>query len=116
MTKNAVGCKEISVADYLEIIENHPDLKEKLNDLGINLDKEGLSIPLNYSDLLTEEERVFLKKLSDKFNAKYEGDTIWHLKFGDEPESRRYCETDVICDYCYQSLLKIREHKDYMKP
>lgn len=115
MTKNVVGCREISVADYIEIIENHPDLKEKLNDLGVDLVEEGLSIPLNYSDLLTVEEKVFLKKLSDKFNAKYEGDTVWYLKFGDEPTSRRYCESDIICDYCYKSLLEVRTHKDYMK-
>lgn len=115
MANKTSVCEELSVKAYLDILDDNDILKEKIEKLGIVLDENGLSVPLNYSDLLTEEEKSFLKKLSDEFNVKYEGDTIWYFKFGDLPLERRICESDVICENCYKSLMKVRNHEDYMK-
>ncbi|WP_420570717.1 hypothetical protein [Kordia sp.] len=115
MNKSGTLCKELSVESYLSILKENDIIKDKLEELGIVLDKNGLSVPLNYTDLLTEKEKAFLKELADKFNAKYEGDTEWHVKFGSEPGARRYCYSDVICEHCYQSLIDVRNHENYMK-
>jgi hypothetical protein len=115
ISKNSSMCEELSIESYADILNDNVALKNKLEKLGVNLDDTGLSVPLNYSDLLTEEEKAFLKKLSDDFNAKYTGDTVWHIKFSDEPGARRMYYSDIICENCYKSLQNIRTHDDYIR-
>ena len=84
MSSKEALCEELSVKDYLNILDDNDILKDKLEELGVVIDADGISVPLNYSDLLTEDEKLFLTKLSDEFNAKYKGDTTWFVKFSNE--------------------------------
>ena len=108
-------CEELSVEAYLNILNDNVALKEKLEQLGVVWDDNGMSVPLKYSDLLTEEEKIFLKKVTEDFNAKNEGDRKWHIKFGFAPGVRTMCESDIICEKCYESLQDIRKHDDYIR-
>jgi hypothetical protein len=110
MTENATGCKTMSQEDFLKMIENSPILKEKLEEIGIDQNLEGLNIPLNYSDLLTKDEKKSLKKQFKKygFHPKKDAD-CWFIKFGGEKGAFFICFSDVVCDNCYKGLLDNRK-------
>ncbi|MBC8756382.1 hypothetical protein H2O64_17030 [Kordia sp. YSTF-M3] len=110
MTEDATGCKTMSQDDFLKIIENNPILKEKLEQIGIDQDLEGLNITLNYSDLLTKDEKKSLKKQFKKFgfNPKKDADH-WYIKFGSRNGDFFVCLSDVVCDNCYKGLLDYRK-------
>ena len=62
MSESSVVCKELSQDEYLKMIENNPVLQEKLDKIGISDSEDGLAVRLNYSDLLTAEEKKCLKR------------------------------------------------------
>jgi hypothetical protein len=111
MSEETVGCKTMSQEDFLQMIEDHPMLKEKLEEIGINHDDEGLNVALNYSDLLTEKEKKILKKRFKKFgfDPKKDADKYF-LKFNTKKRGF-ICFSDVVCDSCYKGLLGYREEK-----
>jgi hypothetical protein len=116
MAPENTGCKELTEDDFLEMIDNSPEIKEKLEGLGISHDAEGLKVLLNYYDLLTEEEHAFLKEdLVQFFSDVPNGDIGLFIKFSKKPTDRTFCGSNVICDSCYKSLLEVRKHKGHLK-
>lgn len=112
MSENTLGCKSMTQDDFLEMIENNPILKEKLEEIGLDQSDDGLTIPLDYSDLLTDKEKKRLKKMYKKFGfKKKDGVYSWFIKFHGLKVGYYVCETDVICDNCYKGLLEYREEK-----
>jgi len=104
MSESSVVCKELSQDEYLKMIENNPVLQEKLDKIGISDSEDGLAVRLNYSDLLTAEEKKCLREGLSAFFK--EG---LFAKFGKNDDEHSICITDKICDRCYANLLNRRE-------
>ncbi|WP_430408881.1 hypothetical protein [Kordia sp.] len=104
MSQSDTVCKKMSQDDYLKMIENNPILKEKLDEIGISENEDGLAVRLMYSDILTEEEKKFLRQESPIYFEKG-----FFVKFGKSEDEDSVCFTDKICDRCYVNLLKRRE-------
>lgn len=109
------GCKEMTVDEFLAMVDNSPELKEKFEQLGVAYDEEGLKVVLNYYELLTKEELDFLKtNLKQFYPGSEKDDAGWYVKFDTEPSGMKFCFSNVICDSCHKALLEVRKHKDHL--
>jgi len=115
MTETYKGCKEMTEDEFLTMVDNSPELKKKFEQLGISNDDDGLTVALNYYELLTEAELSFLKKnLSQFYPGSEKDDAGFYVKFYKEPDGMTFCFSNVICDTCYKALLEVRKHPDHL--
>ncbi|VXB28731.1 conserved hypothetical protein [Flavobacterium sp. 9AF] len=107
--ENAVGCKKIEIESYLSMIENNPVIAEKLKQLGLENVEDRLAVPLNYYDLLTDEDKKVLAREMKKFIYKKPIEGLFY-KLNNTPNSVKMCTTDIICDFCYKGLIERRTY------
>ncbi|QHI37367.1 hypothetical protein IMCC3317_27460 [Kordia antarctica] len=109
------GCKEMTVDEFLTMVENSPELKKKFEQLGLSQDEEGLKVVLNYYELLTKEELEFLKNVfKDFYPGSGDENASFFVKFNSDPNALTFCVSNVICDSCHKHLLNSRKHKDHL--
>ncbi|SNR16108.1 hypothetical protein [Tenacibaculum jejuense] len=97
-------CKEMSIENYIDILNNNPELKEKLSDIGILENNNGEAIiKLKYYDLLTKKEKDYLNKSFKNLNREK-----YTLKYGIVKGGFLTCLTDEICDNCHKALTDAR--------
>ncbi|MBV7268803.1 hypothetical protein [Winogradskyella luteola] len=108
------GCKEMTEADILKLINNNELLNKKLEDLGIVEDNDKLKVELKYSELLTNKEKAHLFSEIEEFLPEFSKSEMgknMFFKYGAGKIHIRICYTDAVCDYCYNDLMEIRRNK-----
>lgn len=107
------GCKEMTEKDILKLINDNGFINQKLEELGIYNDEEKLKVELKYSELLTDDEkkrlREYIKNFFGEKDLEFFKERGSVIKFASGDNMIKVCSEDVVCDYCYNDLMKIRK-------